>query len=281
MRNAEQTEVEMLAIDLGVDESQNGLLCPFCQGGRSGERTFSITRISDGVLHNCWRASCEAGRGFVPTVGILRDPAKPRDPKPDKHYTGQYLPLEKSDRNYFLERFDLDVHPHGPIGVTDRNEHVLQVLNPLGMARGYAVRRGGWQGTPATPRSWRADGPKTRIFMNDSQQIPQSWQQNHGFAVRRPVRRVVLVEDGLSALKIQQNGDTGVALLGTHLEATKVREISMQKPTEVIIALDNDATAQALRMAGTWGLAFPRTRVAVLERDLKDVSRDEVRRILE
>lgn len=113
------------------------------------------------------------------------------------------------------------------------------------------------------------DGPKTRLFMNDSRQLPMSWYwQNNDV--------IVLTEDQLSAMKVYQAGFTGVALLGTHLEVQRVREIGTQKPSRVIIALDADATALALGMARTWGLAFNKTRVAVLEHDLKDIPRGDI-----
>lgn len=276
MRHTYANMIEMEAQHLGVDESAAGLLCPFCEGGRSRERTFSVKRIHDGILHNCFRASCTAGRGFVPTAGVLRAPAPMRENKPDRSYYGTYRGIEASDREYFLERFDLDVDINSGIGVNDENHYVMEIRRPDLLARGYAVRRGGWTGTPITPRSVRTDGPKTKIFMNDSTQVPMSWTH---FPETGNV--VVLVEDTISALKASQAGYVGVALLGTHLEANKVREIAMQKPSEVLIALDNDATAIALGMARTWGLAFGATRVVILEHDLKDISREEVEEVLD
>lgn len=275
--------VEMEAIDLAPGESMAGLLCPFCNGGRSRERTFSVSRVADGILHNCFRASCTEGRGFVPTAGVLRDPNRPTPPKPDRPYYGEYRPLETQDLDYFHERFDLVVHPNGEIGVNEFGQYVMQVLNPYRLARGYVVRRISWSGmAPPRPNNV-SEGPKTRVFMNDSRQLPMSWY----FPVTRrepsfegPHTAVVLVEDQVSALKVAQAGHIGVALLGTHLDANRVREIGTQRPKEVIIALDQDATPLALGMARTWGLSFNKTRVAILEHDLKDIAHEEITEVL-
>jgi DNA primase len=90
----------------------------------------------------------------------------------------------------------------------------------------------------------------------------------------------VLVEDQLSAISAQQGGVNAVALLGTHLNNDKVWEISQWQPSQVIIALDADATDQAFKLARKWGLAFPKTRVAILARDLKEEKTDDIRYIL-
>jgi hypothetical protein len=272
MSNARRL-VEMEALDLAVGESINGALCPFCNGGSSRERTFSVTRLADGIGHNCYRASCTEGRGFVPTAGVLRAPSNAGPVKPDRPYHGEYRPLETKDIDYFHERFDLDLPSQGPVGVSEYGQYVMEVRNPMGLARGYVVRRRGWSGPPAPRPLQVTEGPKTRLFLNDSSQLGQSWYWQNNEVV-------VLVEDQISAMKAYQAGYTGVALLGTHLETRRVREIGTLRPKLVLIALDQDATAVAMGMARNWGLAFNKTRVAVLERDLKDIARHEVQEAL-
>lgn len=272
MSNARKL-VEMEALDLAVGESINGALCPFCNGGNSRERTFSVTRLADGIVHNCYRASCTEGRGFVPTAGVLRTPGLSSPVKPDRPYHGEYRQLEEQDVRYFSERFDLDLPAQGPVGVNEYGQYVMEVRNPMGLARGYVVRRRGWSGM-APPRPNKIEeGPKTRLYLNDSSQLGQSWYWQSNEVV-------VLVEDQVSAMKAYQAGYTGVALLGTHLETRRVREIGTLRPKLVLIALDQDATAVAMGMARNWGLAFNKTRVVILERDLKDIARGEVTEVL-
>lgn len=272
---SKRTEIELEAQLLDVGETLNGLLCPFCEGGRTGEHTFSITRIDDGLLHNCYRASCDDGRGFVATGAVLRQAGPPKQ-KRSEPYTGTFEALEEKDYVYFSERFDLDRQYLSHMGRNSDGYYVQALVAPNGMHRGYAVRLGCWSGGPRCPRNSRSFGPKTKLYLNDSQQVPQSWYR---YTLGR-VAHVVLVEDAVSAMKVQQAGHAGVALFGTNLTATKVREIGMQHPVLVSIALDADATDVAFEMAREWGLAFPRTRVIVLERDLKDISKSEVVRIL-
>jgi DNA primase len=69
-----------------------------------------------------------------------------------------------------------------------------------------------------------------------------------------------------------------VALLGTGLNADKVREIQqVAQHLPVYIALDADATSQAFVLARKWGSAFMSCRVVVLDKDIKDMSDDEIK----
>jgi hypothetical protein len=277
-----RTDIELEASNLDIDQTNSGLLCPFCLGGQSGERTFSITRTADGLLFNCYRSSCDSGRGFIPTAGHLVPAALPKE-REAKPYLGTFEELTDVDRSYFVSRFDVQPQYQLGLGVNSDGYYVQAVLAPNGMHRGYAVRYGCWSGTPECRRGMRSTGPKTSVFMNSPDAPTQSWYlpipYEHSLRVMG-ANHVVLVEDCISAMKVAQAGYTGVALLGVGLDANKVREIAMQKPTEVMIALDADATDIAFKMARQWGLAFPKTRVIVLEHDLKDMSRGEVKELL-
>jgi hypothetical protein len=280
-----RNEIELEAQNLEIDHSWSGLLCPFCLGGSSGERTFSITRTDSGLLYNCYRGSCNSGRGFLPTAGYLVPAAAPKDKAP-KPYYGTFEELEDVDRAYFARRFDVQPEYQLGLGVNSDGYYVQAVFAPNGMHRGYAVRYGCWGGSPECPRSVRSNGPKTRIYMNNPDAPTQSWYYRpswfkpDGTRYDGNINRIVLVEDCISAMKVAQDGLTGVALLGVGLDNNKVREIGMQHPSEVMIALDADATDEAFKLARRWGLAFPKTRVVILDKDLKDMTRDEVRGIL-
>lgn len=90
------------------------------------------------------------------------------------------------------------------------------------------------------------------------------------------VTTIVLVEDQISAMKVAQVGAVGVALLGTNLTFDKIHELQQAAPTEVIVALDGDATQRAFDMVRNYSPAFRSMRVAVLQQDLKDLQRNDV-----
>jgi hypothetical protein len=53
--------------------------------------SFSITRTSDGIVYNCYRAGCMEGRGFIPLTGPV--PNEKCSPKPQ--YDVPDKPLRK------------------------------------------------------------------------------------------------------------------------------------------------------------------------------------------
>ena len=280
--NSLQDFVRMEAEGLGVGATLSAVLCPACGGGERKSRKFSITRNPDGLLYHCFRASCGAS-GFIPTAGILlHGGPMPTDTvarAKSRVYTGELLPLEPADKEYFMARFGIecDALPAGLLNVNERGEYVTEIRDSLGRGRGYVVRRGGWTGEPAAPRPRKTDGPKSLVFMNDPRTPAQAWMPV--WSGGNP-RRVLLVEDCMSAIVAGYYDWKPCALLGTHLNAERVREIALEMPTEVVIALDRDATNAAFGMARKWGLAFPKVRVIPLLKDIKDTSPDELQRLL-
>jgi hypothetical protein len=248
-------------------------VCPQCHGGSTGERSLSITREAHGLRWNCYRASCDLRPGSTIEMGELLQPAKVAD-KPLKPYTGRLDPLEDRDTEFFLQRFGIPQSTASHyVRVTGRDEYAFDIDNPREMTRGYVIRQPVWKGLPAPPRDgcgilgypkaltrMHASGPTQGWFNATSEEQPGT---------------IVLVEDQVSALRAAVAGVRAVALLGTYMDGEKVREIAQQKPREVIIALDADATEQAFGLARRWGLAFRSTRVAMLPCDIKDMASDD------
>jgi hypothetical protein len=260
-------------------------LCPFCGGGRSLERSLSITREAGGLLYHCHRASCDES-GFVGTGthGSACDPYSDLAycQRASNPYRGELNPLQDRDYEYFEKRFDLVFLPPYAIQRTsmfDNDAQYVMSLNDYrGYTRGFAVRRGGWSGEPKTPGKVENTSPKTKTFLDTPRAFAQHIQRP-----RLPMddgETVVVVEDYISALKVAQDGWIGVALMGTTMNGDRAREIYQLRPTEVVIALDKDATENAFRMAREWGLSWPKTRVAMLEQDLKDTSKDDITEVL-
>jgi hypothetical protein len=74
----------------------------------------------------------------------------------------------------------------------------------------------------------------------------------------------------------QQANVTAVALLGTRLSTTKAVELSNARPdARILIALDPDATAQAIDIAMNWR-SYVNMKVVLYSADPKDVPMTEL-----
>lgn len=283
----------MVAQSLGVGESVYDH-CPIC----ARRQKFSVTRQPDGVLWQCFRATCPAPAGFAPSG--LSDSTASKKITAARPWRGRVNPLDKVDREYFAERFGIStVDALATIRKTgdwedkdgiwhdgvQNTRYIFRIMSPFGYTRGHLLRNPTWSGSPRPPLGgWGSIKAQTYMAKDD---VPLSWypcdEERHlppGTPFYRCDRRLVVVEDVLSAIKVQQAGLSAVALLGTGLSNNKVAEMIRWRPEEVIIALDADATDQAFRHARKYGLAFPRTRVAILEQDLKDTPASKIREVL-
>lgn len=85
------------------------------------------------------------------------------------------------------------------------------------------------------------------------------------------------MEDVISANKMNVYFPC-VALLGVHLSVEKVEYLLTQGISSVIIALDNDATRQAIKLARKYAIA---SYVLPLQRDFKDEAEERLQQIAE
>ena len=267
------TDIRLEAAALDVGQSRK-LLCPDCGGGRTGEISLSVTRTTDGILFQCYRASCTT-RGYIGEYGRPQQDSATQLKLSTYHHP--ILPLDDADEQFFWDRFGL-ANMAG-IFVSMRDEYILAITSPLGYSRGYTVRQPVWKGTPQAPRQGFTypDGsspPKAKIYNHVAEPM-QSFCRSH---ITNEV--LVVVEDQISAMKVAQIGVASVALGGTGVNLAKVREWTSIGAQSVLLALDADATDQAFRIARKWHPAFDHLRVVMLEQDLKDSDNDDILSIL-
>lgn len=271
-----QNDVRLQAEGLGVGQSNKGL-CPACSGGKSREVSFSVTRDQHGLLYNCYRAKCGI-KGFVGTSAPLEPATKTRDKYKIREYYHPVLPLEAVDEDYFYQRFEIADTRY--IFRSERGEYILPILDARGYTRGYTVRQPIWAGSPSAPRrgDTRPHVPKARCFPHVQEPMQSFYRP--ATSTDRGLQILVAVEDQISAIKVSQAGLEAVALCGTIVGADKIREWSALAPRTVLIALDEDATDVAFKIARKWGLAFDNMRVVMLDRDLKDELQEDILHIL-
>jgi hypothetical protein len=255
---------------LGVAESgelRSGELCPACGGGRTGETSLSVIPDVPGFVNlKCWRAGCGYWAKVV-TGGadtVLKAPSfRPR------HLTRATFPPNAATRRRLREKYRLYTEAIDKFVLTtgtvlDRPEVLyMPVRSPTGGERGGVLR---------SLVHKESKNFKTTDEPFQAWYIPTVRSRFPGH--REAQRDLVIVEDQLSAMRLWQLGIASVALLGTNLSRRKYREIMEVSGggRPPILALDKDAFKGAVGYARKFG----KITLALLERDIKDISDDEI-----
>lgn len=248
---------------LGVGDSISSTVCPFCKGGRTEERTFGIMRTPQGLLYNCFRASCTKGRG-----GILEN-GKPVDKdfiQPSfkaREYTHPTTNLTKKQLGWLFDKYQISKETFDQWGVKWGDEElVFPIRSIIGGVIGYLTKRF---------QSGRLKN-KTYKIADD---VP--WMS---FFFRKELPKLYVVEDYLSAIKLWQLGYSSVAILGTHISEEGMRYLS-KNCKHLVLALDRDAHHKAINMAKHYRILFKDISVQLLHTDIKDTDQEDIIALLE
>lgn len=242
-------------------------LCPDCEGGSSREKSLNIWRSGWEMLAKCHRAGCGAFAKY-PVRDYQEGPMAAHKPPEEvlRPYTGDRFPLTRATIDRFEAKYGF--LPRGMSGVAytttlDQEPILIPILAPNGQERGVVRRILG-----DVPRGT----PKSVIYKAKDEPMI-SWSPR---AYGEAATYVLLVEDQISALKWRQVREgRACALLGTNLTTSAVAEIQ-RHAKHVTIALDADATAKAFLLARKWGHAFSSCKVMILQRDIKDMSAEDI-----
>jgi len=223
------------------------IVCPYCGGGRTKERSCLVYE-RDGVhFYRCFRASCEHPKGVYqgsadltgiqrvvrwPDVGLL--------PPPRMRWLADKFQLTNDD----LSRLR-------PMWAEDR--YWYPIVDEHGAPNG-GVARSYW----ATPKS---------LTFTDN------W--GTGAWYKGPDTGYIwLVEDQVSACKMAEHHTT-VALLGVGLSSHLAQHLATLGK-RVVVALDGDALAVAVKVSEKLQGAGCNTSVVFLERDIKNMHKEDV-----
>jgi hypothetical protein len=130
------------------------------------------------------------------------------------------------------------------------------ILSPTGRRRGWVLR--------SYEQGVR---PKALTFM-DTGAAKTSHYRRHGSA------KTYLVEDIPSAVRGSLYANT-VSLQGTSITDDAVMELQ-EFYDDIVICLDNDATVQAIKLQRDLDLFFRKVDIVVPDKDLKDMSEEEL-----
>ena len=224
------------------------LLCPYCGGGQSKEKSLTLCMNEDSSLWwRCFRASCgESGSRNATSLTTFK--AKKALPRP---YERPLVPLRPEDIEYFSRAYGIpeDYLEDIRYGYED-DRYSFSVLSPNDKERGTILR------------SFSGATPKVLTFRTNVDEPFIGWEHGED-------DRPVIVEDVLSAKKVRAAGGTAVYLNGTYLNYQMVTEIAGYSSKGAILALDKGTFALMLRYKRKFDtLADPLT-IWSLEEDLK------------
>ena len=214
-----------------IARNESRIVCPTCDGGTQRERSLAIRAMDEidctVVKLSCWRSTCSWYAVTMPGGDVKFETRKL---KPANVYREPIGPLSL-ERNLSLpKRFGLlpavwAAHGWGRTGDT----LVMPVLSPYGGVRGHVTR------TFTKPK-------RCMTYKATAQPWLDWWLDDEATAT-------IVVEDCLSACRLNGLGYNAVALLGTSMTAEQAKEIREQWPALVYLALDRDAFVKAQKLA--------------------------------
>lgn len=250
--------VQLMASALEEGEKTREV-CPFCNGGSSGEKSLNVT-VKDGlILYNCHRASCPDGHGAIGEgIRVVRTTRKEK-PSRVKPYTGELAPLPEEWEDYLEKKIGWTPWHMGqgrPMLAVGEHRVAFPIFSPMGVRRGWVLRS--YEPYERLKALTRMDVDEPHLSFYRPNNSPH----------------VVVVEDIPSAVRVARYADC-VALCGSGANADYMGEIQAFYK-RIVWALDPDAIQQALRLHNKWKLHFEDSRVIVLTHDPKDMKEEEL-----
>jgi len=258
-----------LSLDLDVNETSKNQLCPFCNGGTSKEKSFSITRRSNGVLYNCYRATCGSS-GFIGSDKVVyttgRNKREKKEKEPDTYnheLTPSWVTYAEPGWMYFWRQFELSRRECKDNQIYYNSAWSTYAF-PLFDYRGFQFG--------ILDRSYSGRKPKaiSYWFSHNVPKVhfPKQWHSSGGLLV---------VEDIVSSIKASRYMNS-CAILGTAFTEEIAQHLSSISP-HIILALDNDAIKKAINFRRKYGILFKKFEILLLEKDIKDTSHIELEKI--
>ena len=156
-------EIMMAGAALSFGEQSSPMKCPICRAQH--EEKFSIKRVEDGFLYNCFRGKCGAS-GFVSTSGgwSFQNLREPKPSKTHNRYDNSVLKgLDTHDYAFFRAQWGLRDHTIASnVFLSDDDEYVFRIRDVRGRTRGWHVRQPRWKGVECHRKG--VPGPKGMTY---------------------------------------------------------------------------------------------------------------------
>lgn len=253
--------------DVQEGETRAGQTCPSCKGGASGERSMSVSRKDGRLLWICHRSSCpfrgSTGTSFRTGERTVTESESVRGIV-GRTFVRQSDSIPTEVINLLGSRYHIGethVARYG-LGWSETKDNgsrlVIPVKDYYGEVRGCALR------------SFDGSQPKSK---SHTEKGALSW------FVKPTATKCIIVEDQLSAIRASDYL-TSVALLGTHINESNIQEIVDTGLAPVYLALDADAYNKAVNYVMRFR-SLLRMRLVKLEKDIKDMSPDELEELMQ
>lgn len=260
-----EESIKSNALDYEVDETVMGL-CPFCNV--THEATLSVTRTEEGLLYNCFRASCGA-KGFI-SSGVWRIPPETKDIKFKKFKPHEFVKdledLPQSVLDVMLDKYELT-----EAELNEQRIKFVRAENRLYMpVFDYTSERFG--GISKTLTAGVKSFKTINYFDRESSRLsyPRGGSDRGG--------AIAVVEDVLSSIKVNRYV-RAVALLGHTISIEQIKELRSQTD-HLIIMLDNDVMHKALQLKKKFGFYFRNFSVILMSNDPKDTESKKLEEII-
>lgn len=252
-------QIQMLSSVRIPEGTSRRIDCPFC----GGKKTFTISNIEGSRVWNCYKLSCNAsgkqgGRRSLSSVSRYLGSQGTSEASP-----GPSLRLPDT-----LSR--VDHHPS-----------VLEWLSEHHCIEAYRSKRADIRYDPMRDRVLFIEGDMGvgRTMKPLAKPKWLSYGDTSGGYCVGSGKTVVVVEDAASACAVSSvEGYVGFALLGTSLLPAHKNRLAVYD--SAVLALDEDASIKALVMVRKMDGFIP-TKLLLLEQDLKYLSAEEIRKLLE
>jgi len=229
-------------------------LCPRCGGGSTAEQSLSITKSEEGVLWQCFRASCnEKGNstGSVNTTNSVIHAPKRRV------FEGEVQDLDPDQLAQIHKLWGITEPDHWWWTPDHMGRVAMSIRSPKYVHRGWVLRD-----------IYNRSAVKALTYIDEGEE-GISWYKT------TPNAPTVVVEDIPSAVRGSTYVNT-VALLGTGTSIARATEIAEYATRPVVVALDQDATAESFRIAHKWALLWGDVKVLPLKKDIKDMNEEDL-----
>ena len=256
-------EISLLGESLELGGTISSKDCPKCNGGLSNDKSFTVTRLEQGLIYNCFRASCECS-GFVPSKKLMikLDPKERSKAFVARYYNKPTFGLSKDQKQFFIDTFyltDTEVTANRLRYCPSMLSYVFTLFDEVGYVigkqdRSYSDRK------PKAINYWEKDRPNMHF--------PWTFGPDESGPI-------VLVEDIISSTKVCRH-NRSVALLGTSVGEREI-QLLMNLTDTIIFALDADATDKALKLKKKYQSCFKKCEVQILTKDPKDMTDGELK----
>lgn len=262
--------IELDYASLGEGQTSSGQVCPACEGGPSKEKSLSVSRRDGVLLWNCHRASCSFG-GSTRSLGRDRKARSGGDSSASS-VNIKTTPLSAATAGLLAAKFGIPIKDFRLAGCGWTGESA----GNYGRRVSYPIFGPDSRKRGENYRSYEQGvKPKSLIKLFYEDAVASSW-----YKWKRKSTTLVLVEDQVSAIKVAPFHHS-LALLGTNLSEAKVLEILYaDKYDRIYLALDNDATMEAIKTQLKWRDRMPNMMVLGLQKDIKDMDNKDFQEFL-